>query len=186
MSTTDLTGQLLIALPSLEDPNFKQSVVYLCQHNEEGALGVVLTKPSSLTLGEICDRLEIENHDPELREIPVFFGGPVQSEQGLVLYSAEKLWEPSLAITEEIALTNSREILEDLVRGEGPQQYRVVLGHAGWGPGQLEAELREDAWLTAPTGRELVFETPFTDLWERAAASIGVDMSLLIQESGHA
>lgn len=186
MNSTDLTGYLLIALPSLQDSNFEHSVVYLASHSEDGAMGVVLNQPSTVTLGQVLQQLEIPVTAHGIEEESVFSGGPVQPEQGLVLHSPEPLWENSLVINDFSALTSSQDILESIAGGRGPAHFRMLLGYAGWGPGQLESELQQDAWLTAPAGPELVFQTPFTDLREAAARSLGVDMSLLVQQSGHA
>lgn len=186
MNSTDLTGYLLIALPSLQDSNFEHSVVYLASHSEEGAMGVVLNQPSTVTLGQVLQQLEIPVTAHGVQEESVFSGGPVQQEQGLVLHSPDSLWENSLVINDFSALTSSQDILESIASGRGPAHFRMLLGYAGWGSGQLESELQQDAWLTAPAGPELVFQTPFTDLREAAARSLGVDMSLLVQHSGHA
>jgi putative transcriptional regulator len=186
MNSTDLTGYLLLALPSLQDPNFEHSVVYICSHSEEGAMGVVLNKPSTVTLGQVFEQMEITPEDRSAEEEPVFVGGPVQEEQGFVLHTTGPLWEQSLVVTDYCALTSSRDILEAIAAGRGPQHYQLLLGYAGWGAGQLESELQQDAWLPAPASRSLLFETAFTDLREAAAQSLGIDMSLLIQHSGHA
>jgi putative transcriptional regulator len=186
MNSTDLTGYLLVALPTLEDPNFEHSVVYVCSHSEEGAMGVVLNKPSTVTLGQVFEQMEIAPEDLTAEDQPVFVGGPVQEEQGFVLHTPERLWDQSLQVTGYSALTSSRDILEAIAAGSGPQHYQLLLGYAGWGPGQLESELQQDAWLPTPASRNLLFDTPFTDLREAAAQSLGIDMSLLIQQSGHA
>ena len=186
MNSTDLTGYLLIALPTLQDSNFEHSVVYITSHSEEGAMGVILNYPSTIALGQVLEQLEIPVSAPAVEEEPVFSGGPVQQEQGFVLHSPERMWEHSLTINDFSALTSSQDILEAIASGQGPAHFRMILGYAGWGPGQLESELQQDAWLTAPAGPQLLFETPFTDLRESAARSLGVDMSLLVQHSGHA
>ncbi|MFA9461528.1 YqgE/AlgH family protein [Thiohalorhabdus methylotrophus] len=186
MNSTDLTGYLLIALPTLQDSNFEHSVVYLCSHGDEGAMGVILNHPSTVTLGQVLDQLEITTTDLSVQEEPVFSGGPVQPEQGFVLHSADRMWDQSMPVNDFSALTSSRDILEAIAGGQGPGRHRLMLGYAGWGPGQLESELQQDAWLTAPATPELLFETPFTDLREAAARSLGIDMSLLVQHSGHA
>lgn len=186
MNSTDLTGYLLIALPTLQDSNFENSVVYIASHSDEGAMGLVLNQPSTITMGEVLEQLDIPVTAHGVQEEPVFSGGPVQQEQGFVLHSPELMWEHSLAINEFSALTSSRDILEAIGQGTGPGHFRMLLGHAGWGPGQLEGELSEDAWLTAPASSKLLFHTPFTDLREGAARALGIDMSLLVQHGGHA
>lgn len=186
MNSTDLSGYLLVALPTLQDPNFEHSVVYVCSHSEEGAMGVVLNKPSTVTLGQVFEQMEITPEDLTAEDQPVFVGGPVQEEQGFVLHTAEQLWDQSLTVNDYSALTSSRDILEAIAAGGGPRSFQLLLGYAGWGPGQLESELQQDAWLPAPASRNLLFDTPFTDLREAAAQSLGIDMSLLIQQSGHA
>jgi putative transcriptional regulator len=186
MNSTDLTGYLLIALPTLQDSNFEHSVVYLASHSDEGAMGVILNYPSAIALGQVFEQLEIPVAAPGVEEEPVFSGGPVQQEQGFVLHSPERLWEHSLTINDYSALTSSRDVLEAIAGGTGPGHFRMMLGYAGWGAGQLESELAEDAWLTAPASPELLFQTDFTDLREAAARALGVDMSLLVQHGGHA
>ncbi len=186
MNSSDLTGQFLIALPTLQDSNFEHSVVFLCSHSEQGAMGLVLNQPSTLTLGQVFEQLEIPGEAPAVQGEPVFVGGPVQQEQGFVLHSTEQLWESSLPVNDFSALTSSRDVLEAIAGDRGPDHFRLMLGYAGWGPGQLESELQQNAWLTAPATPELLFETPFPDLREAAAQALGVDMSLLIQHSGHA
>ncbi|KPV39536.1 hypothetical protein AN478_10305 [Thiohalorhabdus denitrificans] len=186
MNSTDLTGHLLIALPTLQDSNFEHSVVYICNHGDDGAMGVILNHPSTVTLGQVLDQLEIPPTDLGVQEEPVFSGGPVQPEQGFVLHSPDRLWDQSLPVNEFSALTSSRDILEAIAGGEGPERFRLTLGYAGWGAGQLEGELQQDAWLTVPASPALLFETPFTDLREAAARSLGIDMSLLVQHGGHA
>ncbi|MEF8794188.1 YqgE/AlgH family protein [Thiohalorhabdus sp.] len=186
MNSTDLTGYLLIALPTLEDSNFANSVVYIASHSDEGAMGLVLNQPSTITIGQVFEQLEIQITALGAEEEPVFSGGPVQQEQGFVLHSPELIWEHTLPINDFSALTSSRDILEAIAQGAGPGHYRMMLGHAGWGAGQLEGELAEDAWLTAPASPELLFETPFTDLREAAASALGVDMTLLVGRGGHA
>jgi putative transcriptional regulator len=186
MEATDLTGHLLLAMPGLPDPNFADTAVYLCSHGEEGSLGVVLNQPTDLTLAQVLAHLGIEGGRPGLEAEPVLQGGPVQTDQGFVLHSDEHTWEGTVGIRPGVALTSSPDVLEALAHGEGPGHYRLVLGYAGWGAGQLESELSENSWLAVPADADLIFDTPYAALRETAASRLGVDLSQLVQQGGHA
>lgn len=186
MQATDLTGHLLLAMPGLPDPNFADTAVYLCSHGVEGTLGVVLNHPTDLTLAQVLAHLAMEPTRGGLEAEPVFQGGPVQTEQGFVLHSDERTWEHTVAVRPGVALTSSPDVLQALAHGEGPGQYRLILGYAGWDAGQLESELGEDSWLAIPADAELIFGTPYTELREAAARRLGVDLNQLVQRGGHA
>jgi len=181
-----LAGQLLIALPALSDPNFARSVTLICQHDADGAMGVVVNRPSEYTLGEVFRQMGIESGDESLNARQVVAGGPVHPERGFVLHDGERGWDSSLAIGDGLYVTTSRDVLEALARGEGPGSAMVALGCAGWGAGQLEHELRENSWLTAPADAELLFGLPLDARWQGAAGRIGVDMSRMADYAGHA
>ena len=181
-----LANQLLIALPALADSPFARSVSLICQHDAEGAMGVVVNRASEYTLGEVFEQMGIASDDETLRAQPVLAGGPVHPERGFVLHDGAREWDSSLAIAEQLYVTTSRDILEAMARGEGPVQVAVALGCAGWGAGQLEQELIDNAWLTAPVDAELLFALPLAARWQAAAARIGVDMSRMADYSGHA
>lgn len=187
MSQSDsLANQFLIAMPSMEDAFFTRTVTFMCQHNEDGALGIVINRPSDLTLGDILAQMNIEAHDPVASQLPVFFGGPVHPERGFVIHEPPGHWESSMRISEDIALTTSRDILEAVARGEGPHHLLIALGYAGWGKGQLEKEILGNAWLNTPTSRSILFERPANQRWKDAVEAMGVDVALLSSQAGHA
>lgn len=181
-----LTNQFLIAMPTLDDPNFAQTVTLICEHSEEGAMGVVINRSTEVTLGDLLQHLDLEIAEGSPQERTVFAGGPIQRERGFVLHPAGPQWEATTRISEEVALTTSRDILADLARGEGPERFLVALGYAGWEAGQLEEELAQNAWLSGPVDPEVIFEAAPEERWRAAAAQLGVDISLLAPESGHA
>jgi putative transcriptional regulator len=183
---TLLANQVLIALPTLADPNFSRSVTLICQHDADGAMGVVVNRPSEYTLGEVLRQMGIESADEQLCARPVIAGGPVHPERGFVLHDGPRGWDSSLEIADGLYVTTSRDVLEALARGEGPASATVALGCAGWGAGQLEHELVENSWLTAPADPELLFGLPLEARWQAAAGRIGVDMSRIADYSGHA
>jgi putative transcriptional regulator len=185
-TSTSLANQLLIALPSLADPNFARSVALICQHDEDGAMGVVVNRPSEYTLGDVFGQMGIETGDAALSGQPVLAGGPVHPERGFVLHDGDREWDSSLVIGDGLFVTTSRDVLEAIARGEGPEQATVALGCAGWGAGQLEYELTENSWLTVPADAELLFATPLEARWQAAAGRIGVDMARMTDYSGHA
>ncbi len=183
---SSLTNHFLIAMPSLKDPNFFHGVTYICEHNEEGAMGIMINRPLDIELGEVLGQMQISNERPEVAEIPIFLGGPVQCERGFVLHKPHGQWEATLKVTAEIGVTSSRDILEAIARGEGPQQCLIALGYAGWAAGQLEQEMAENAWLSVPADDKIIFTTPYDQRWESAAALTGVDIKRLSSEIGHA
>lgn len=182
----NLTNHFLIAMPGMTDPSFVRTVTYLCQHNEDGALGIIVNRPSELTLADIMEQMEIDVLEPAIGQIPVYLGGPVQPERGFVLHEpAAGKWNSTLNVSESIALTTSRDILEAIGQGEGPRKILIALGYAGWGKGQLEHEIVENAWLNAPADQAILFERPVASRWKAAAELMGVDISLLTAQAGH-
>ncbi len=181
----NLTNHFLIAMPGMADPFFAKTVTYLCQHGPEGALGIIVNRPSDLTLKDIMQQMNIEIQDKERCSMPIYFGGPVQPERGFVLHEAPGHWDSTLQVSESIALTTSRDILEAISLGEGPKKVLVALGYAGWGEGQLERELVENAWLNAPADKSIIFDYPSAHRWKAAAELMGVDISLLTSQAGH-
>jgi len=181
-----LTNQLLIALPALAETNFSRSVALICQHDDDGAMGIVVNRRSEYTLGEVLGQMGVEGGSEAMRAQPVLAGGPVHPERGFVLHDGGPRWDSTLAITERLFLTTSRDILEAMARGEGPDNAIVALGCAGWGSGQLEHELTENDWLTAPADADLLFRLPLEARWVAAAGLIGVDFAHLADYSGHA
>lgn len=182
-----LANQLLIAMPSLADPNFAQTVTLVCEHSERGALGIVLNRPLNMTLGEVFDQLSLPPGAAALRSLPVLRGGPVQPDRGFVLHRpGERSWDSTLEVSGQLHVTTSRDVLEAMAGGEGPGQVAMALGYAGWEAGQLDEEVRQNAWLTAPCDERLVFDLPFEQRWSAAAKLLGVDLSRLSHVAGRA
>ena len=185
-AATPLANQLLIASPALSDPNFARSVALICQHDDEGAMGVVVNRPSEYTLGEVLRQMNLQAQDPHLAGQVVLAGGPVHPERGFVLHDGLRAWESTMEVADGLYLTTSRDILEAMAAGDGPAHAIVALGCAGWGAGQLEYELGENSWLTAPADAELLFALPLERRWQAAGQRIGVDMTRLTDYSGRA
>lgn len=183
---TNLTDHFLIAMPSLQDPNFAKTVSYICQHNDEGAMGIVINRPLDLRLPEVLEHMGIDIKDHLKADLPVFLGGPVQPERGFVLHRPVGAWESSLRITAELAITTSRDVLTAIAAGTGPESALIALGYAGWGSGQLEQEMSQNAWLSGPARLDILFDTGIDERWTAAAASLGVDLRLLSSDTGHA
>jgi putative transcriptional regulator len=184
--TESLSNHFLIAMPSLEDPNFHHTTTYICEHDEDGALGIVINRPLNMKLGEILQHMDIKTSSEEIFSQPVYMGGPVQNDRGFVLHEPPGDWEATLRVTDSIGVTSSSDILAAIAAGEGPERVLVTLGYAGWGAGQLEQEIAANAWLSGPASTEIVFNTPCEQRWLAAAALIGVDLNLLSGEMGHA
>ncbi len=183
----DLTGQLLIAMPGMADPRFDRSVIFLCAHSAEGAMGLVVNHPvTDLTFDELLSQLDI-SPSAVMTGVPVHMGGPVEHGRGFVLHSAEYTEsEATLQVGAEFGMTATLDILEDIAQGRGPARTLMALGYAGWGPGQLEGEIARNAWLTAQASSEIVFDTPAASKWERALGSLGVDPLTLSAAAGRA
>lgn len=181
-----LDQQMLIAMPGMLDPNFVRSVTLLCQHTEEGAIGITINRLSRFSLGEILEQLDIRCEDPDLRSMPVLEGGPVNADRGFVVHTPVDGFESSLALNEEIMVTTSRDVLAAIADGRGPSRFVVALGYAGWGDGQLESELRENAWLSVPIDSAIVFDLPLDDRWRQAVSRLGVGVENLHGVGGHA
>lgn len=180
------TDQFLIAMPSLDDPNFSHTVTYICEHNADGAMGIVINRPLDLQLEEMLVHLEIEVTDHRGTDTPVMLGGPVQQERGFVLHRLPRRWDATHPVSDRIGLTTSSDILAAIAHGEGPDGALISLGYAGWGGGQLEQELAENAWLNAPADPEILFDLPFEQRWAAAGALVGIDLATLSPEVGHA
>lgn len=183
---TSLTNSFLIAMPGLTDPNFHHSVSYICEHNEHGAMGLVLNHPLDLDLGEVLGHLGMRSENPIVAGQQVYFGGPVQQERGFVLHRPVGEWNSMLAITDDIAVSTSRDILEAIAEGCGPKDVFIALGYAGWAAGQLEEEIAANAWLSGPASNEIIFSVPSEQRWRAAAALLGVDLDHLSDDVGHA
>jgi len=182
---TYLNNQFIIAMPSLADPNFFHTVTYLCQHNEEGALGIVINRSAEMKLGEIFKQMNIRVTSIGAAETPVFAGGPVQQERGFVLHTPGGGWDATMVVSDSISLTTSRDVIEAIADGKGPEQYLVALGYAGWGEGQLEQEILANAWLNSPYSSRVLFDAPINMRWQAAAGQIGIDINQLTAPAGH-
>ncbi|HEX6944606.1 MAG TPA: YqgE/AlgH family protein [Casimicrobiaceae bacterium] len=185
-ATVNLTHHFLIAMPSMADPNFAHTLTYVCEHNPDGALGLVVNRPIDMTLSALFEQIEVPLADNRLREAPVMFGGPVQVDRGFVLHRPLGNWQSTLAISDELGLTTSKDILEAVGRGEGPESMLVSLGYAGWSAGQLEQELAANAWLTVEADPEVLFGVPAEDRLPAAMRLLGIDFSQLSNGAGHA
>jgi putative transcriptional regulator len=183
---TYLTGQLLIAMPQMMDPRFTRTVVYVCAHNENGAMGLVINRlVGAITFPDLLDQLGVASGNAS-DEIKVHFGGPVESARGFVLHSGDYVQDSSLKVDNSIALTATIDILKDMASGSGPRRSLLALGYAGWGPGQLDNEMQANGWLHATADEELIFDNDLDNKWERAIGKLGIDVSMLSGEAGHA
>ncbi len=181
-----LGNHLLIAMPSLQDSNFDHTVSLICEHNEEGAMGFVLNRPTSLPIHDLFDHMDIAVTVPLSSQQMLHTGGPVQPERGFVIHSPVGEWESTLELTPEIGITASRDILFAIANGDGPEKQIITLGYAGWGAGQLEREFSENSWLSVEASEELIFDTDNTLLWQRSADQLGIDINTLTTQAGHA
>lgn len=184
-SSSSLRDHFLLAMPALDSGIFAGSITYICEHGEAGAMGLVINQPLDLGLHEILDHLDIT--DPMVPDREVLAGGPVQIDHGFILHrDDERRWDSTLRVTDSIHLTTSQDILKALAIGEGPNDYLVALGYAGWAAGQLEEEIVGNSWLTLPADHEIIFRTDCDQRVARAASALGIDMNLLTAEAGHA
>lgn len=181
-----LAGQFLIAMPGMGDPHFAHGVTLVCQHNEEGAIGLMVNRPSPVTLGEVLEQMELACDQPDVNAGMVLQGGPVQPERGFVLHSGGQSWEASYQIDARWSVTTSRDILMAVAAGEGPRHAVVALGYAGWGAGQLDQEIMDNAWLTVRADDRIVFDTALEQRWRAAAGLAGIDVTRLAGYAGHA
>ena len=181
-----LSGQFLVAMPGMPDPRFAQTVIYLCAHNSEGAMGLVVNRPmESVVFPILMEQLDIKLSELLSRTV-MLFGGPVESDRGFVLHSTDYFQEATMKVDQEVALTGTIEILRDIAAGDGPQKCLVVLGYSGWGPGQLDDEIKANGWLHVKADSDLLFNSDPAEKWQRAMNKIGVDPLMLSDESGHA
>jgi putative transcriptional regulator len=193
MNTTpqSLVDQCLIATPSIKDPLFASSIVYMCEHSEQGSMGLVINHQTSQQLQDVFEQLNIECNDEDIRQQPIYIGGPVQLEQGFVLHkatghSAADEWQKTTEVSDGIYLTISADILQAIADRKGPKDYLVILGFSGWESGQLESELQENSWLTSSSSAELLFHQNSDDKWQMAFDTLGFDISMLSPVSGNA
>lgn len=187
----NLTNQFLIAMPGMADENFSRTVIYLCEHSKNGALGLVINRPTDITLKNLFEKVELSLDRDELAGQPVFFGGPVQTERGFVLHEKtgtdQSPYTSTLSIAGgELEMTTSKDVLEALANGAGPRRLLVTLGYSGWSAGQLEEEISRNGWLTVDADPKVIFDTPVEERYQRALSLLGFDPLMLSQEAGHA
>jgi putative transcriptional regulator len=185
----NLSNHFLIAMPSMQDPIFGGTVVYVCEHNENGVLGVVINKPTDMTMEVLFDRIDLEVSsaaDRHMESEPIMFGGPVQDDRGFVLHTPGAHYSSSLTVTNDIAFTTSIDVLEAVARGKGPERMLVSIGYAGWSPGQLEDEISRNGWLTVAADPRILFDLPVDERYSAAMKLLGFDPLMLTSEAGHA
>ncbi len=183
---SSLEGQLLIAMPGMADPNFNETVTYICKHDADGAIGIVVNRASDMTLGEICEQLSLEGELGEAANQLIMNGGPVHTDRGFVLHQSDQAFDSTFDADAEVKVTVSQDILKSIARGDGPEPALVALGYAGWGSGQLESEIAANAWLSVPAAPAILFDTPIDERWQAAAALIGIDIRQVTSYAGHA
>lgn len=186
MAQLNLSHHFLIAMPAMADSIFAKSLTYICEHNDQGALGIIVNRPISLTLGELFAQIEAPLNNPDLTRVPVHFGGPVQTDRGFVLHEPMGEWQSTLAINENVGLTTSKDILQAVGLGNGPNNILVTLGYSGWTQGQLEQELAQNAWLSVPASAHILFDLPPEERLPAAMAVLGIDYASLSEDAGHA
>jgi putative transcriptional regulator len=186
MQSVNLTHHFLIAMPNMADPHFARSLTYICEHNDQGALGVMVNRPTEMTLKALFEQIEIPLRDDTHAEVPVYFGGPVQVDRGFVLHRPAGPWQSTLSVNDGVGLTTSRDVLQAVGEGKGPGQILVSLGYAGWAPGQLEQELSQNAWLTVAADVNVIFNLPSDRRFAAAMDLLGVDPARLSDDVGHA
>ena len=185
----NLANHFLIAMPAMQDPVFGGSVVYVCEHNENGVLGVVINKPTDMTMQVLFERIDLklqDGMDQPIVDEPIMFGGPVQDDRGFVLHTPGMRYSSSLTVTEDVAFTTSIDVLEAVAAGEGPQRMLVSIGYSGWSPGQLEDEISRNGWLTVSADPRILFDMPIEDRYVAAMKLLGIDPLMLTSEAGHA
>ena len=181
-----LNNQLLIAMPGMADPNFNSTVTLVCEHNANGALGIIINRPMNMDVGGLFEQLDLTGANAALASAPVLDGGPVSREKGFVLHAPGEKFDSSISVSPSIQLTLSRDVLDAMAAGDGPANSLVALGYAGWDSGQLEQEILDNTWLTVPSTPEIIFDVPFAKRWSFAAQSIGIDISQISPHAGHA
>jgi putative transcriptional regulator len=188
MTTYSLKNHFLIAMPGLADSRFSKTVTYICEHNEGGAMGIVINQPASISYNELFSQLKLGNdlNEGVANDQPLLLGGPVKKERGFVLHSAEKSWVSTMPVSADISVTGSKDILEAIANNQGPDNVLIALGYAGWSANQLEQEIVDNSWLTVPAEKQIIFDTPIEERWEASAKQLGIDLHLLSTQAGHA
>lgn len=185
-TTTSLANHFLIAMPSLTDPNFAKTVIYLCEHRDEGAVGLIVNRPMQFSLSLVFEQLDVDSSHSDQSEMPLLFGGPIQPERGFVLHKNLGEWRTSLFLQDEVTVTTSNDIIRALAQGTGPKDVLVTLGYSAWFDNQLEKEIAQNTWLVCPFHAEILYDVPFNQRWEYAGLTLGVNMNQLSVNVGHA
>ena len=186
MQSMNLTDHFLIAMPAMDDPYFSRTLIYIAEHNDQGALGLIVNRPIDMDLATLFEKIEVPLESPNVGRLPVYFGGPVQTDRGFVLHRPVGNWQSTLVVTSEVGLTSSRDDLQAVGKGGQPGEIMVTLGYSGWGAGQLENELVQNAWLTVPADPRILFELPFEERLPSAMETLGINFSNLSEKAGHA
>ena len=182
----NLAQHFLIAMPAMADPHFSKTLTFICEHNDQGALGIVINRPIDMSLAALLEQVSIPLAGETFKTIPIHFGGPVQVDRGFVLHTPVGQWQSTLSVGDDIGLTTSKDILQAVARGEGPGKLFVTLGYAGWAPGQLENELAQNAWLTVQAKPDVIFDLPAEKRLPAAMGLLGIDFASLSEQAGHA
>ncbi len=186
MQSVNLTDHFLIAMPAMTDPYFSRTLVYIAEHNDQGALGVIVNRPIDMSLATLFEKIDLPLEAHGFADLPVFFGGPVQTDRGFVLHRPVGEWQSTLAINQHVGLTSSRDVLQAVAREGQPQDVMVTLGYSGWSAGQLEQELAQNAWLTVPAEARILFDLPYEERLASAMETLGIDFTNLAENAGHA
>ncbi len=184
MQLCELKGHFLLAMPSLMDPNFHYGVVLICHHDDEGCMGFLINRPHNISVGSVLSDMQLTGN--RLLDIPTYEGGPVEPFRGFVIHNGGYRYESTLNITPDIQLTTSRDVLEDIASGNGPENFMLMLGYAGWAGGQLEQEINRNDWLIAPASHEIIFQAPVENRWHLGAKALGIEPDQLSLHAGHA
>jgi putative transcriptional regulator len=182
----NLTNHFLIAMPAMDDPYFSRTLIYIAEHNDQGALGLIVNRPIDMDLATLFEKIDVPLESPDVGRLPVYFGGPVQTDRGFVLHRPIGNWQSTLAVTPEVGLTSSRDVLQAVGKEGQPGEVMVTLGYSGWGAGQLESELAQNAWLTVPANSHILFELPSEERLPSAMEILGIDFANLSEKAGHA
>jgi len=186
MQSINLTDHFLIAMPAMADSFFSKTLVYIAEHNDQGALGVIVNRPIDMSLATLFENIEIPLEAEGFAELPVLFGGPVQTDRGFVLHRPVGEWQSTLAVNQHVGLTSSRDVLQAVARQGQPRDVMVTLGYSGWSAGQLEHELAQNAWLTVPAEPRILFDLPYEERLASAMETLGIDFTNLADDAGHA
>ena len=186
MQSMNLTDHFLIAMPAMDDPYFSRTLIYIAEHNDQGALGLIVNRPIDMDLATLFEKIEVPLESPNVGRLPVYFGGPVQTDRGFVLHRPVGNWQSTLVVTSEVGLTSSRDVLQAVGKDGQPGEIMVTLGYSGWSAGQHENELVHNAWLTVPADPRILFELPFEERLPSAMETLGIDFANLSEKAGHA